>query len=714
MRKKITLMAILLLAVITAAAVPARPNQWRTITLTDGTQVKATLVGDEHSHWYRGEDGSTYVSAGNGTYNKADVSSIVARGAQRRAKAASHFANRRKVDISGNRGSYLGTKKGIIILVNFKDQQFQASHNQELYQKIANQKNYTDGDFQGSLNDYFTAQSDGRFTIDFDVVGPVTVSQKTAYYGGNDSYDNDKAPEEMIVEACRLVDDQVDFSKYDWGGTGEVDQVYVIYAGKGEANGGDDDTIWPHAWNLSEANKSLTLDGVKINSYACSAELASSSIDGIGTICHEFSHCLGYPDLYDVGYSGNFGMSSFDLMDYAGYNGDGFCPAGYTAYEKWIAGWLDYEVLDADDVAVTNLKPTNEGGKAYVLYNKGNKNEYFVIENRQNNKWDAYIEGTGLQVIHVDYDATCWTNNVVNTYGTFTKANGYTANFTNNHQRHTLVHADNDDDSKYWDDTWKYYKKTTLDGDLYPYKTNNKLSDSSTPNFGLYNNNADGTRKMGCAITDITANTDGTINFNYTAKVTTEPTPEGQIFYESFDQCDGTGGNDGEWSGNIARSNFNTDNDGWSSTSAKGANQCARFGTNQKVGTVTSPEINLTGSATVTFKAAPFGSDGKTLKVAFDGTTVGTFTMKSSEWSEFTVNITGNGSGKLTFTPSNRFFLDEVRVVANGSSTGIDTIKPTTTTTTGRIYNLQGQYMGSSVDTLPQGIYIINGKKVIK
>ena len=128
----------MLLAVITASAMPARPNQWRTLTLTDGTQVRATLVGDEHSHWYRGADGNNYVSAANGTYKKSDITAIATRGAQRRAQAARHFTNRRKVEISGNRGSYEGTKKGLIILVNFKDQKFNASHTLDLYKQIAN------------------------------------------------------------------------------------------------------------------------------------------------------------------------------------------------------------------------------------------------------------------------------------------------------------------------------------------------------------------------------------------------------------------------------------------------------------------------------------------------------------------------------------------------------------------------------------------------
>ncbi len=708
-------MALLLFAVITATAMPARPNQWRMLTLADGTQVRATLVGDEHSHWFYDKDGNTYVSAGNGTYRKSDITTVAARGALRRAQANRHYANRRKVDVSGNRGNFEGTKKGLIILVNFKNKQFNASHTLDLYKKVANNENYKEGDYYGSIKDYFNAQSDGKFTIDFDVVGPVTVSQNYAYYGANDTYNNDQAPEEMIIEACKLVDSQIDFSTYDWGGTGEVDQVYVIYAGKGEADGGDDDTIWPHAWDLASANKSLTLDGVKINSYACSAELSSTGIDGIGSICHEFSHCLGYPDAYDTSYSGNFGMSSFDIMDQGGYNNDGFCPPGYTAYEKWIAGWLDYEVLDADNVTVSNLKPTSNGGKAYVLYNKGNKNEYFVLENRQQEKWDTYIETSGLQITHLDYDVNCWTNNVVNTLGTYKKINGYTADFTNNHQRYTLVHADNDDDSKYWNSSEQYYTKTTLEGDLYPYKGKNKLSDSTKPSFGLYNNNADGTRKMGCAISDITDNGDGTISFNYIAKEETEPTPEGQIFYESFDQCEGTGGNDDQWSGSgIAQSTLNTDNAGWSSSSGNGGDRCAKFGSTKKSGIVTSPEITLTGKAKVTFKAAPWGTDGTSLTVAYDGTTVATLTMKTGEWTDFSVDITGNGSGKLTFTPTKRFFLDEVRVVAEGSSTGISTIKPANPASNNRIYTIQGQYVGTSIDTLPQGIYIIGGKKVIK
>ena len=712
MKKRITLLTLFLLAVMTMSAIPARPNLWRMITLADGSQVKARLVGDEHGHWYRDADGKSYVSAGNGMYKQEDATKVAARAKQRRARANQHYASRRKADISGNRGNYQGTKKGLIILANFKDKKFSASHTLDLYKKIANAENYKDNGFNGSIKDYFSAQSDGKFTIDFDVVGPVTLSQNMAYYGGNDSEGNDKHPEQMIKEACELADGWVDFSDYDWTGNGEVDQVYVIYAGQGEANGGSDDTIWPHAYELAAAKITLSLDGVKINSYACSAELGYSGIDGIGTICHEFSHCLGYPDLYDIFYEGHFGMSSFDLMDSAGYNDDGFCPAGYTAYEKWIAGWIDYEVLEDENVTVTDLKPTSEGGKAYVIYNKGNRNEYFILENRQQTKWDKYIEATGLQVIHVDYDPTCWINNVVNSTGEFRQKDGWTADFKNDHQRHTLVHADNNDDSKYWNKSEQYYTKTTLDGDLYPYKSNNELSDTSIPSFGLYNNNEDGTRNMGRQIKDITENDNGTVSFQYNATIVEEPTPEGQVFYESFDKCAGTGGNDGTWScGNNA---LVTDNAGWESISHFGGFKCGKFGSSKKKGIVTTPSFTLKGKAKLTFKAAPYGSDGTSLKVTYNGAEVATLTMKNEEWTEYSIDITGTGTGKITFTPAKRMFLDEVRIVADGVGTGIDTVETTGKPVDNRVYNIQGQYLGTSLDNLPAGIYIVGGKKVVK
>jgi hypothetical protein len=163
------------------------------------------------------------------------------------------------------------------------------------------------------------------------------------------------------------------------------------------------------------------LDGVTIDTYACSSELTidyynNNVIDGIGTICHEFSHCLGFPDMYDYTQK-NFGMGDWDLMDRGCYNGDGcgFVPAGYSSYEKWCAGWLEPIELKDEDVEVTDLKPLSQGGDAYVIYNDKNPDEFYLLENRQNVNWDAELPGKGLLVLHADYDPEIWEWNVVNT-----------------------------------------------------------------------------------------------------------------------------------------------------------------------------------------------------------------------------------------------------------------------------------------------------------
>ena len=229
----------------------------------------------------------------------------------------------------GEQTHYTGRKKGVVILMQFTDTKFKTANNKAKYNNLLNTPDYSEGSFKGSVADYFRAQSGGRFELEFDVVGPFMAAKNTSYYGSNDSDGLDKHPDELIVEAVKAANAEVDFKDYDWDGDGQVDQVFVVYAGKGEADGGANTTIWPHMFWLSATNKSLTLDGVRIDTYACSNEIdPSGSIEGIGCFCHEFSHCLGYPDFYDTSYSGWFGMGSWDLMDQGSYNGNGFRPAG--------------------------------------------------------------------------------------------------------------------------------------------------------------------------------------------------------------------------------------------------------------------------------------------------------------------------------------------------------------------------------------------------
>ena len=518
----------------------------------------------------------------------------------------------------------------------------------------------------------------------------------------------------MVFEAVNLAKNEVtDWKQYDWNNDGEVDQVYVIYAGMGEADGGAENTIWPHAYSLSYSDETSAVtvaQNLKVDNYACGPELNSSrKIDGLGTICHEFSHCLGYPDFYDIDYSGGQGMGTWDLMDGGSYNGDGYQPAGYTSYEMWMAGWLEPIELDAEDVQVQNMKSLQNGGQSYIIYNKGNKNEFLMLENRQLEGWDASLYDAGLLIVHCDYDKDVWYQNGPND--------------DPNHQRMVVVPAD----GRCQKETYLGETYFTEENDVFPltnvtafnkdFKTSDKIAKKAAQ---FFNKNTNGTNWIDSSVEDITLNANGTISFNYVAEYTstggnsgtTTDVPEGAVFYESFNDCAGTGANDGIW-GSGASSKFAADNDGWDAEALYGGYQCARFGNSKKIGVATSPTITLAGNThTLTFKAASWGNDGTGLKLSATGATVliepSEFTMKSSEWTTFTATISGTGDVKLVFTPAKRFFLDEVVVVDTMVQTGIETA-PQATKQTSAIYNLNGQ----KVTNPKSGLYIINGRKVV-
>ena len=494
--KRIALALVMMLLVTAANAVPAKRGQQRLLTLVDGTTVSAQLVGDEHGHYWLTDDGKAYQDVNNNNvFQLIDRQAIDQKAKERRHKVNRLRANRLPGrNNAGTYGDYIGDKKGLIILVNFSNVSFKTANNNARYQNIANKVNYNSGEFKGSVHDYFFAQSEEKFNLTFDVVGPVKLSKQQSYYGSNDYSGDDKHPAEMVIEALNMIDDDVNFADYDWDGDGEVDQVFVIYAGMGEADGGGANTIWPHEWNLSEAawygdgSGAQTMDGVTINTYACGSELnGSGTIDGIGTICHEFSHCLGYPDFYDTDYSGGQGMGDWDLMDGGCYNGNGFRPAGYTSYERWVAGWREpIELISTKKVE--GMKALQNGGDFYIIYNKGNRNEYFLLENRQKVAWDTNVPGKGMLILHVDYDANIWANNQPND--------------DPSHQRMTWIPADN-----------SYYGGSSTD--TYPYGSVNAFGPNTTPAAKLYNKNEDGTKYLDSSVEDITQNSNGTISFMF-------------------------------------------------------------------------------------------------------------------------------------------------------------------------------------------------------
>lgn len=507
----ISCLIALFVCVTSAMAVPAKRGLTKELTLTDGTRVTATLVGDEHGHFWLAADGTAYQAVdGADVYASVDRQQVIQKANAKRAASNARRMRRMAPRRVGEVGGITGQKKGLIILVNFSDESFQSSNNNALYQRIANEANFSYGDFKGSMRDYFYAQSEGQFELTFDVVGPVSVSKIQSYYGANDSDGNDKYPATMVIEALKKADSQVNYADYDWDGDGEVEQVYVVYAGKGEADGGASTTIWPHEWELSSAATygdgagAQTLDGVRINTYACGGELNGSTgaVAGIGTMCHEFSHCLGYPDFYDTDYSGGQGMGYWDLMDSGSYNDDGYQPAGYTSYERWVAGWKTPTELTST-TQIDNMKALQTAGSnTYIIYNSGNSNEYYLLENRQQTGWDQSLPGEGLLILHVDYSASAWSSN--------------TPNDDPSHQRMTWIAADN----KYQYTTYqgtKYYTVEGMANDPFPYGSVKAFNATTTPAAKFYNKTADGTYYLDSSVENITQNADGTVSFKFRA-----------------------------------------------------------------------------------------------------------------------------------------------------------------------------------------------------
>lgn len=723
MRKMILTASIALMA-LAASAVPAKRGLWRNVQLADGGTARVQLVGDEHIHFYVSEDGTRYsLDSATGLYSPmsdAQMSAKTSRAAARRKVIGNKMRPRRVGTIDKN--VFQGTKKAIVILAQYTDKKFGADNSLDLYKKAINGINYKDGDFRGSVRDYFRAQSNGQFDIDFDVVGVCPLKKDYAYYGKNVG-DDEPNTYKMIVEACQWAHDNgTDFSKYDWNGDGKVDQVYVIYAGLGEADGGTTNTVWPHMFYLSAYEgteyyeKGLTLDGVTIDTYACGPELQGDGRNnGVGTFCHEFSHCMGFPDLYDYN-SSWFGMGYFDLMDSGSYNGEGYLPAGYSAAEKSDCGWIELKDMTniTETVNVTGMAPQTQNGDAYIIKNKGNENEYFVVEYRAKDGWDAEIPGEGIMITHIDFDQDIWDYNTANTKGQYYKGDKL---YTNNHMRWTIKHANNTTSTDYL---------KQIDA-LYPYNSNNKLTRTSKPTSSLYNTNSDGTNFMHVDITNMAVDEDNAVaslSFVPYKKSDTDNkpvVPEGDyLLKETFDKNNSEGGNDNKWNNITSVADPVFDNEGWTSANDKiyGANECIRMGTAKLPGTITSPTFTVNGTATLSFKAGAWDSkgDGKTLTVTASNGSLsqGSFEMKRGEWTNYSTTITATGNVKLTFTTSaKRFFLDDV-YVTNASTGIVSTTADTAKRTVVGYFGLDG----TRLQTPRKGVNIVkyadgSSKKVV-
>lgn len=387
-------------------AVKANPRP-TVVTQPDGTQITVRLNGDERFHYISTLDGKPLETVTGGYLREMPMKEFEARRvrAEKPARAAGMLPTTFPTT---------GKVRGCVILVEYQDVSFTVPSPQEEFTQMLNAEGYSNYGGTGSARDWFIDQSQGKFMPDFDVYGPVKLPHDRAYYGENGSNGDDIRAHLMLTDACDILDDEVDFSQYDFNDDGWIDNVFIFYAGYGENLGymAGSDCVWPHSWDLVEATSEVYMhDGVRLNHYACTNEIdLENKMDGIGTFVHEFSHVLGLPDLYSTNGSSAFTPGPWNVMDEGPYNNGSRTPPNYSAYERYALGWLvPREIGNPANIRLSAID-TNSACiiKTHV------DNEFFLIENRQQKGWDQYIPGHGMLVWHIEYNANIWKYNSVN------------------------------------------------------------------------------------------------------------------------------------------------------------------------------------------------------------------------------------------------------------------------------------------------------------
>mgnify|MGYP004572142539 FL=1 len=460
MKKILLSIAFALMGIASGFAAKAH-TALTTITQSDGSQLTIRLHGDEHVSWYSTADDVLLVQVGSNYY----VAQVEEDGTLKATPQLAHNAGERgtveeQVINNQNKEKFLnllnaepqalakpigtvtpayfphkGSPKALVILVEFQDVKFKTSDPVATFTHYlkgadgeatpkANNAYVTKGMVNyGSVSQYFKDMSQRKFTPQFDIVGPVTVSKNSAYYGSNTG-GTDANFKEMIAEACKNVSTNVNFADYDQDNDGYIDLVYIIYAGYSESFGGNSaDCLWPKSgsatFNEPGTNISLKLNGKMISRYGINNELNGTPknwidgkplLNGIGLFCHEFSHTMGLPDLYptvEASRVDNQNPEYWDLMDGGEYTYSGYFPTPYSPWEMDVMDWTAPIEL-GDEAKQVNLDSYANSRTAYKI--NGENDEYLLIQNIQTEGWWSGItqafKTTGMLVWRIDYPYT--------------------------------------------------------------------------------------------------------------------------------------------------------------------------------------------------------------------------------------------------------------------------------------------------------------------
>ncbi|MFT3739745.1 MAG: M6 family metalloprotease domain-containing protein [Breznakibacter sp.] len=429
MVKGLLLLLLVTMAVHEAFPIGAHPDAIE-VKQSDGTILKVFQHGDEWFNWTTTTDGYRIVKNPKGIFEYATLNrtgNVVASGKKAygrsdRPVSQQSFLKSTPLHVGVNESTFVpkmgsaiatpsllksasvnaafpasGNPKLLVILASFSNTA--PTYTQASFDNLLNQTNYNG---TGSFKDYHLENSNGLLNIQSTVTAWVTLPQTREYYAPESKWG------EFAYDAIKAADAAgVDFSEFDNDGNGTVDAVAIFHVGKGQESSADLLDIWSHSYTLSDFGYTVaerTFDGKRINSYTVQPEFNNNTTNmcHIGVLCHEFGHSLGLPDYYDTDYETNGlqdGTGRWDVMAMGAYNNSNATPAHHNPFSKAELGWLGITTISLP--ARMTLAPVVGSQTAYRIDTQ-TSNEYYLLENRTQTGFDAYIPGEGMLIYHVD------------------------------------------------------------------------------------------------------------------------------------------------------------------------------------------------------------------------------------------------------------------------------------------------------------------------
>lgn len=429
MRLILTFLAIAF-SIVELLAVPAY-NKKIAIETSNGKTTYITLMGDENFHYGLSEDGYTLISDNDvWKYASLDVSNQLCLSqfelvcSEDESDELKEFKAKTPKDLTSNISPYnlqkaiglpnlsrrnannmlVGERRALVILMGYKDKPFTLRNSD--YDQLFNEQGYSLNNATGSVRDFYEYASNGQLDYISDVYGPFVSQKNASYYGSNSLLGgSDEHPMELCIEALRCLPPGIDYSVYDGDGDGVLDNVHIIFAGYGEEAGASSTSIWSHEYPHRLATKNII--GYDLAGYSCTPEFSGRSgkqISNIGVVCHELGHALGAMDYYDTDYNtgGNYdGTGEWDVMAHGSWNNDGKTPPNFNPYVRTVNfGWSEATIINTNEVYELHSGSNHQVMKLLTESN----GDYFLIENRQRTKFDAYIPGHGMVIYHIHPD----------------------------------------------------------------------------------------------------------------------------------------------------------------------------------------------------------------------------------------------------------------------------------------------------------------------